>query len=60
MGKTNLAALFAHIDPEKAIQLKALSDETRIPRSALVREAIDMLLVKYGKLKPSKSNKRKT
>lgn len=54
MGKTKLAALFAHIEPERAIQLRALSKETRIPRSALVREAIDMLLEKYGKLKVTK------
>lgn len=59
-GKTKLAGLFAHIEPARAVQLKALSQETRIPRSALVREAIDLLLVKYGKLKPAARKARKT
>lgn len=59
MGKTKLAALFAHIEPEKAVQLKELSQETRIPRSALVREAIDLLLDKYGKLKTAGRKSRK-
>jgi predicted DNA-binding protein len=59
MGKTKLAALFAHIEPERAVQLKELSEETRIPRSALVREAIDLLLEKYGKLKAPRGKSRK-
>ncbi|HEX2242140.1 MAG TPA: ribbon-helix-helix domain-containing protein [Gammaproteobacteria bacterium] len=59
MGKTKLTGLFAHLEPEKAAALKELSLETRIPRSALVREAIDMLLAKYGKLKAAKSRGRK-
>lgn len=59
MGKTKLAGLFAHIEPEKAAALKELSQETRIPRSALVREAINLLLAKYGKLKTPKGRGRK-
>lgn len=59
MGKTKLAALFAHVEPERAAQLKELSEETRIPRSALVREAIDLLLEKYGKLKAPRGKGRK-
>lgn len=59
MGKTKLTGLFAHLEPEKAAALKELSTETRIPRSALVREAVDMLLEKYGKLKTPKGRARK-
>ena len=29
--------------------LRALSDETRVPLAAYLREAVDMLLVKYGR-----------
>lgn len=50
MGKTKLAPLFVHVQPLRAKQLTALSRQTRITRSALVREAVDLLLAKYGKL----------
>jgi hypothetical protein len=29
--------------------LRALSDETRVPLAAYLREAVDMLLAKYGR-----------
>ncbi len=47
-------------DPEKRVftgvyfdrpqhdALRALSDETRVPLAAYLREAVDMLLAKYG------------
>jgi hypothetical protein len=41
------------MDPDKVQLLEQLAAETRIPKSVLMREAIDMLLNKYGKLKPS-------
>lgn len=44
-----------YLDRGKAELLKALAAETRIPRAVLLREAVDDLLAKYGKLKaPSK------
>lgn len=60
MGKTKLAPLFVHVVPIRARQLTALSRQTGISRSALVREAVDLLLVKYGKLgrRASKARKR--
>jgi len=57
MGKTKLTGILVHLQPEKAKALKALSLETRIPRSALVREAVDDLLAKHGKLKKRKASK---
>ena len=46
-----------HLDADKVKLLKELAAETRIAKSVLMREAIDDLLVKYGKLK---SPRRKT
>jgi predicted DNA-binding protein len=40
-----------YLEHEKAALLDELSDETRIPKAALMREAIDDLLVKYKLLK---------
>jgi predicted DNA-binding protein len=40
-------ALF--IDPEQHRQLQTLTEATRVPWAAYVREAIDDLLVKYRK-----------
>jgi hypothetical protein len=38
--------------------LRALSDETRVPLAAYLREAVDMLLAKYGrKAKGSRSRR---
>lgn len=41
----------AYLDHDKVKLLNELSAETRIPKSVLMREAIDDLLKKYGKLK---------
>lgn len=43
-----------YIDPEKFELLKTLAEQTRIPRSVLLREAVDLLLQKYGMLKAAK------
>jgi Ribbon-helix-helix domain len=41
----------AYLDHDKVKLLNELSAETRIPKSVLMREAVDDLLKKYGKLK---------
>lgn len=38
-----------YLEPEKADLLDELSVETRIPKAALLREAVDDLLKKHGK-----------
>lgn len=44
-----------YLDHDKARLLDELSAETRIPKAVLLREAVDDLLVKHGKFKPSRS-----
>lgn len=58
MGKTKLKGVLIHLEPERADLLSALSAETRIARSVLIREGIDDLLVKYGKLKKPRVKSR--
>lgn len=41
-----------HLDPDRAKLLKELAAELRLPKSQLMRMAIDDLLVKHRKLKP--------
>jgi predicted transcriptional regulator len=48
---TKRTAQLMHLDPDKVELLKELAAETRIPKSALMREAIDDLLVKHRKLR---------
>jgi hypothetical protein len=44
-----------YLDPEKAALLDKLATESRIPKAVLLREAVDDLLLKHGKLpKPTK------
>jgi hypothetical protein len=43
------------LDPVKAELLAVLSRETRIPRTALLREAVDDLLAKYLRRAPKGS-----
>ena len=57
MGTTKLTPKLMHLNPKKAAALAALAKETRILQSVLMREAIDDLLTKYGKLKPSRARK---
>jgi predicted DNA-binding protein len=40
-----------YLEPERAVLLDELADETRIAKAVLLREAVDDLLVKYKKLK---------
>jgi predicted DNA-binding protein len=46
-----------YLEPEKAELLDALAAETRIPKAVLLREAVDDLLTKHGKLKRTKLKK---
>jgi len=48
---TKRTAQLMHLDSDKVELLKELAVETRIPKSALMREAIDDLLVKHRKLR---------
>lgn len=50
MGRTTQHVQNIYLAPEKAALLDRLAAETRIPKAALMREAIDDLLAKHGKL----------
>ena len=54
MGRTKRSVEVAYLDPDKHALLKQLARQTRIPKTVLVREAIDDLLVKHGLLRPTK------
>jgi predicted DNA-binding protein len=43
-----------YLDADRAALLDELSAETRVPKAVFVREAIEDLLIKHGKLKPPK------
>lgn len=43
-----------YLDPEKFDLLKKLAEDTRIPKSVLLRDAVDLLLTEHGLLKASK------
>jgi predicted DNA-binding protein len=47
--KLNLQSLY--LEPERAKLLDELAADTRIPKAVLLREAVDDLLTKHGKLK---------
>ena len=47
--KLQLQSLY--LEPDKAELLDELAADTRIPKAVLLREAVDDLLTKYGKLK---------
>jgi predicted DNA-binding protein len=51
MSPRNLRAQPIYLEPEKADLLDKLSAESRIPKAALLREAVDDLLAKHRKLK---------
>jgi predicted transcriptional regulator len=57
MGKTKRAFETIYLDPEKLDLLKKLAKDTRIPRAALAREAIDDLLIKHKVLKAPKGGR---
>ena len=46
------------LDPEKAAMLDELAAETRIAKQVLLREAVDDLLTKHGKLKKAQKLKK--
>jgi hypothetical protein len=54
MGKTKRAVESLYIDHEKLDLLKQLASETGIPRSVLLRMAVDDLLRKHKLLKAPK------
>jgi predicted DNA-binding protein len=45
-----------YLEPEKAEMLDRLSTQTRIPKAALLREAVDDLLTKHGELKAKRKS----
>lgn len=58
MSPRKLRAQPIYLEPSKADQLDALSAETRIPKAVLLREAVDDLLKKHGKM-PKESRAKK-
>jgi hypothetical protein len=54
MGKTKRAIESLYLDHDKLELLKQLAIETGIPRSVLLRMAVDDLLRKHKILKPPK------
>ena len=46
--KGNQTQITSYYAPEAVQRLKALSDATRVPQSAYLREALDDLLKKYA------------
>lgn len=54
MGKTLRPGILTNLDAEKLDDLNELAARTRIPRSVLMREAVDDLLTKHGPKKPRK------
>jgi Ribbon-helix-helix domain len=50
--KFSLQSLY--LEPDRAALLDKLAAETRIAKAVLLREAVDDLLVKYGKVKVPK------
>jgi len=49
MAATKKKQTLALLEPEQHKQLKRLSEKTRVPMSAYMREAVDDLLKKYKK-----------
>ena len=45
-GKRVLTSIY--LDPPVAVALRKLSDQTRVPQSVYLREALDDLLAKYS------------
>lgn len=53
-SKGNQTQLAGYYDPAAVQRLKELSEATRVPQSAYLREALDDLLKKYDKPKKGK------
>jgi hypothetical protein len=58
MSPRKLRSQPIYLEPSKADLLDTLSAETRIPKAVLLREAVDDLLVKHGKLPKQTKSKR--
>ena len=58
MTPRKLQAQSIYLEPDRAELLDALAAETRIPKAVLLREAVDDLLTKYGKLKKALKPKK--
>jgi hypothetical protein len=54
MGKTKRHQQAIYLDHDKAQLLDKLAKLRRLPKQALMRDAVDLLLEKYGLLKPLK------
>jgi hypothetical protein len=54
MGKTKRHQQAIYLDHDKAKLLDKLAKLRRLPKQALMRDAVDLLLEKYGLLKPPK------
>lgn len=54
MGKTKRHQQAIYLDHDRAKLLDKLAAQRRLPKQAMMREAIDLLLEKYGLLKPLK------
>lgn len=55
MGKTTRPGILTNLDADKLDTLNELATRTRIPRSVLMREAVDDLLIKH---EPKKAKRR--
>jgi predicted DNA-binding protein len=58
MTPRKLQAQSIYLEPERAELLDALALHTRIPKAVLLREAVDDLLSKYGKLRKTTKQKK--
>jgi len=57
MGKTTRPGILTNLDADKLDNLNDLAARTRIPRSVLMREAVDDLLTKH---EPTKAKSRRS
>lgn len=51
--------IISYYSPEAFAKLKRLSEDTRIPQSVYLREALDDLLSKYSATSPSAGGQKK-
>lgn len=58
MRKSELIQIWVSVTPAQKRALDQLSKVTHIPRSVLLREAVDDLLVKYNASRPSRQRQR--
>jgi hypothetical protein len=58
MAPTKRYQMLAYLDHDRAKLLKELSVERRLPKTQLLREAVDDLLAKHGKLKAARRKPR--